>query len=44
MGRCLIRDCYTGNGNAHLREALRHYVRLGVPEAKNVRATLAVLS
>ena len=43
MGRCLVRDCYVGNGHAHLREALRLYERLGVPEAKNVRAALAVL-
>ena len=43
MGRCLVRDCYVGNGHAHLREALGVYERLGVPEAKHVRAALAVL-
>lgn len=43
MGRCLVRDCHVGNGHAHLREALTLYARLGVPEAKTVRAALAVL-
>jgi tetratricopeptide (TPR) repeat protein len=41
MGRCLLRDCHAGNGQAHLREALDLYERLGVPEAANVRGTLA---
>lgn len=43
MGRCLVRDCHVGNGHAHLREALTLYARLGVPEARGVRAALAVL-
>jgi hypothetical protein len=32
-----------GNGHAHLREALGLYERLGVPEAKQVRAALAAM-
>jgi tetratricopeptide (TPR) repeat protein len=41
MGRCLVRDCHASNGYAHLREALELYERLGVPEARSVRAVLA---
>ncbi|HEX6358341.1 tetratricopeptide repeat protein [Actinophytocola sp.] len=44
MGRCLIRDSYTGAGTAYLREALEVYERLGVPDARAVRGTLADLA
>jgi tetratricopeptide (TPR) repeat protein len=43
MGRCLVRDSYAGNGRAYLREALALYRRLGLPEAHEVRASLAAL-
>jgi tetratricopeptide (TPR) repeat protein len=44
MGRCLIRDSSIGCGTAYLREALEAYERLGVPDARAVRATLAELA
>ena len=44
MGHCLVRGCHAGNGHAHLREALELYERLGVPDAKRVRASLAELA
>jgi tetratricopeptide (TPR) repeat protein len=43
MGRCLIRDSYAGNGRAYLHEALEVYNRLGLPDAHDVRASLAAL-